>query len=158
MKIDSRLLSGLFSAILGIMFIVLKGGVIGIALTVIGLLAIAMAVTDFVNNKTSLGVIKSIIGVSVIVVGWVLVDIALYIISGVLIVLGIYQIISAIKISELCGPSQRTLLLIRPIVTFAAGICLFFNKNGVIDWLFIIVGALILAQGVLSVLEVVEKK
>jgi uncharacterized membrane protein HdeD (DUF308 family) len=88
----------------------------------------------------------------------VLVDIALYIISGVLIVLGIYQIISAIKISEFCGPSQRTLLLIRPIVTFAAGICLFFNKNGVIDWLFIIVGALILAQGVLSVLEVVEKK
>ncbi len=157
-KIDSRIFSGIISVVLGIMFITLKGGVIGIVLTIIGLAAIAMGISDFVNNQTTPAIIKCIIGILILVLGWVLVDIALYVVAGAFIVFGIYQIASAVKLANLCAPSQKVLLFVKPVATLLAGLCLFFNKNGVIDWLFIIIGALILAQGVISILEIIEKR
>lgn len=156
MKIDQRLIPGVASVALGILFITLKGGVIGIVLTVIGLLAVAMGVSDIINKKNAAASVKIVIGVLVLVLGWVFVDIALYVVAGVLIAFGVSQIVSAIKLSELCNATQRSLMLVKPIITLAAGLCLFFNKSGMIDWIFIIVGALVLAQGVISVLEVIQ--
>ncbi len=155
-KIDTRLFPGILSVALGIMFITLKGGVIGIVLTLIGIAAIAMGISDFLNKQTTPAVIKCVIGILILVLGWVLIDIAIYIIAGAFIVFGIFQIISAIKLAERCAFTQKAMLFVKPVVTFAAGLCLFFNKNGMIDWLFIIVGALILAQGVISILELVQ--
>ncbi len=157
-KIDSRLLQGIVSAVLGIMFITLKGGVIGIVLTLVGIAAIAMGISDFVNKQTTSAIVKCVIGVLVLVLGWVLVDIALYVVAGAFIVFGVYQIISAIKLSERYKSSQKLMLFIKPVITLVAGLCLFFNKGGMIDWLFIIIGALILAQGVITVLETLEKR
>ncbi len=157
-KIDSRIFSGIISVVLGIMFITLKGGVIGIVLTIIGLAAIAMGISDFVNKQTTPATVKCVIGILILVLGWVLVDIALYVVAGAFIVFGIYQIVSAVKLANLCAPSQKVLLFVKPVATLLAGLCLFFNKNGVMDWLFIIIGALILAQGVISILELIEKR
>lgn len=157
-KIDSRIFSGIISVVLGIMFITLKGGVIGIVLTIIGLAAIAMGISDFVNKQTTPATVKCVIGILILVLGWVLVDIALYVVAGAFIVFGIYQIVSAVKLVNLCAPPQKVLLFVKPVATLLAGLCLFFNKNGVMDWLFIIIGALILAQGVISILELIEKR
>lgn len=155
-KIDTRLFPGILSVALGILFITLKGGVIGIVLTLIGIAAIAMGISDLLNKQTTPAIVKFVIGVLILVLGWVLIDIAIYIIAGAFIVFGIYQIITAIKFADHFPSSQKAIVFIKPIVTLAAGLCLFFNKNGMIDWTFVIVGALILAQGVISILEIVQ--
>ncbi len=158
MKMNSKISSAAISIAIGILFIVLKGSVISITMTVIGAAAIIMAVVDFANNQTRPGVIKSIIGVAVLVLGWLLVDIALYLISGVLIILGISQIISAIKLSELCNSVQKVFMIIKPVATLGAGFCLLFNKGGTMDTLFIIVGVLVLVEGMLSLVDPTESK
>jgi len=157
MKMSSKISSAVVSIAIGIMFIILKDDIIGITMTLIGAAAIIMAIVDFVNKQIRPGVIKSIIGVAVLVLGWVLVDIALYLIAGVLIVLGISQIVSAVKLSALCNSVQKVFMFIKPVATLAAGLCLFFNKGGTMDWIFILVGVLILVEGLLSLADPTEK-
>ncbi len=157
MKMSSKISSAVISVAVGILFIVLKGSVISITMTIIGAAAIIMAVVDFANKQNKPGVIKCIIGVAVLVLGWLLVDIALYLIAGVLIILGVSQIISAIKLNELCNPVQKVFMIIKPVASLGAGFCLLFNKGGTIDTLFIVVGVLVLIEGMLSLVDPTEK-
>ena len=158
MKMSSKISSAVISIAIGVMFIILKGSVISITMTIIGAAAIIMAVVDFANKQNRPGVIKCIIGVAVLVLGWILVDIALYLIAGVLIVLGVSQIISAIKLNDLCNSVQKVFMIIKPVATLGAGFCLLFNKGGTMDALFIVVGVLVLVEGMLSLVDPTEKK
>lgn len=158
MKVSSKISSAVISVAIGVLFIVLKGSVISITMTLIGVAAIIMAVVDFANNETKSGVIKCIIGVAVLILGWLLVDIALYAISGVLIILGVSQIVSAIRLSGFCNSVQKVFMIIKPVATLGAGFCLLFNKGGTTDTIFVIVGVLVLVEGMLSLVDPVEKK
>lgn len=158
MKISSKISAAIISIAIGVLFIVLKGSVISITMTIIGVAAIIMAVVDFANNQTKTAVIKCIIGVAVLVLGWLLVDIALYGISGVLIILGVSQIVSAIRLNNLCNAVQKVFMIIKPVATLGAGFCLFFNKGEMADTIFVIVGVLVLVEGMLSLVDPVEKK
>lgn len=157
MKLSSKLSSAIVSIAVGVMFMILKDDIIGITMTLIGAGAIIMAIIDFVNKQTQAGIIKTIIGVAILVLGWVFVDIALYIIAGVLIILGISQIISAVKLSKFCNSVQKVFMFIKPVATLAAGLCLFFNKGSTMDWIFFLVGALILVEGMLSLADPTER-
>lgn len=157
MKLSTKLSSAIISIAVGVLFMILKDDIIGITMTLIGIGAIIMAVIDFVNKQTQAGIIKTIIGVVILVLGWVFVDIALYLIAGVLIILGISQIISAIKLSKLCNAVQKVFMFVKPVATLAAGLCLFFNKGGTMDWIFFLVGVLILIEGMLSLADPTDK-
>lgn len=157
MKLSTKLSSAIISIAVGVLFMILKDDIIGITMTLIGIGAIIMAVIDFVNKQTQAGIIKTIIGVVILVLGWVFVEIALYLIAGVLIILGISQIISAIKLSKLCNAVQKVFMFVKPVATLAAGLCLFFNKGGTMDWIFFLVGVLILIEGMLSLADPTDK-
>lgn len=133
MKVSSKIYSAIISIAVGLMFIILKDDIIGIALTLVGIGAVIMAIVDFVNRQIQSGVIKAIIGVAVLVLGWVFVDIAIYIIAGALIALGISQIITAVRLSVFGNILQKVFMFIKPVATLAAGLCLFFNKGGTMD-------------------------
>lgn len=150
---NNKLIAALVSIVLGLMFIIFKGEVINIAMTIIGAVAIIMAIIDFVHKETVPGVLKAIIGVCVIVFGWVFVDIALYVIAGILILLGITQIVSAVKNADNVGSFQKVAGFIIPVASLASGICLFFNQGGTISWIFTAAGILLMVQGVLGLIN-----
>lgn len=157
MKVSFKIYSAIISIAVGLMFIILKDDIIGIALTLVGIGAVIMAIVDFVNRQIQSGVIKAIIGVAVLVLGWVFVDIAIYIIAGALIALGISQIITAVRLSVFGNILQKVFMFIKPVATLAAGLCLFFNKGGTMDWIFILSGVLILVEGLLSLADPSDK-
>lgn len=157
MKVSSKIYSAIISIAVGLMFIILKDDIIGIALTLVGIGAVIMAIVDFVNRQIQSGVIKAIIGVAVLVLGWVFVDIAIYIIAGALIALGISQIITAVRLSAFGNILQKVFMFIKPVATLVAGLCLFFNKGGTMDWIFILSGVLILVEGLLSLADPSDK-
>ena len=157
MKVSSKIYSAIISIAVGLMFIILKDDIIGIALTLVGIGAVIMAIVDFVNRQIQSGVIKAIIGVAVLVLGWVFVDIAIYIIAGALIALGISQIITAVRLSGFGNILEKVFMFIKPVATLAAGLCLFFNKGGTMDWIFILSGVLILVEGLLSLADPSDK-
>ena len=152
MKNLSKLASPLLSIALGVLLLVFKGGIISIALTVLGVLFIVMGVMDLVNKQNQTGLIRFIIGAVIIALGWLLVSVALYIFAVLLVLSGAYGIFTLTKNNK-----KLSIAYIQPILLLIAGACLFFNQGTTVDWVFIVVGAVLLAQGVLALYNGLKK-
>ncbi len=135
--------------VLGLLLIVLKGGVVDIAMTVFAVSMIVTAILDFVNKRTNDGIIKAVLGVCILVFGWMFVNLALYILGAVLIVMGLMLLVN-LRRGSMFEDSNRALNYIRPIVMVVAGACLLFNQGGTIDWIFIVGGIMLLIEGLLE--------
>ena len=67
MNKPSQFVSALMTLALGILFVILKGDVIGIAITVLGIALLISAIIDFIKKNVTAGVIKAVLGVAVLV-------------------------------------------------------------------------------------------
>lgn len=154
MKKNNRVVAGAFAIALGVLFIAAQNKVIQITLSVIGVALLIMAIIDFVEKEFFKASFLAVAGVSVIVFGWVFIDLALYLIAAFLLLVGIMQIILMFRIKALgFSPFNRALAFVKPVATVIAGACLLFNKNGTLDWLFIIAGVLITIEGILLIID-----
>ena len=148
-----NLITGIVSIILGFLFIIMKGGVISVAITVFGIAALISAVIDFKNGITNIGIIEAVVGICVLIFGWMFVNLALYILAAMMIVMGLLQIVN-IKLPVNLSVEQRILAYARPLAMVIAGACLLFNQGGTIAWVFIVAGILLIADGVLELINI----
>ncbi len=154
MKKNNRYVTGAFAIALGVLFIAAQNKVIQITLSVLGAALLIMAIIDFVNKETVKAAFLAVGGVSVVVFGWVFIDLALYLIAAFLLLIGIIQLILLFKIKALgFTPFNRALAFAKPIATVISGACLLFNKDGTLSWLFIIAGVLITIEGILLIVD-----
>lgn len=154
MKKKNQTIAGAFAIALGILFIAAQNRVIQITLSVLGAALLIMAIIDFVEKEYFKASFLAVGGISVVVFGWVFIDLALYLISAFLLLIGIVQLILMFKIKALgFTPFNRFLAFAKPVATVIAGACLLFNKNGTLDWLFIIAGVLITVEGILLIVD-----
>ena len=154
MKKKNQTITGAFAIALGVLFIAAQNKVIQIALSVLGAALLIMAIIDYVNKETFKASFLAVGGISVIVFGWVFIDLALYLISAFLLLIGIVQLILMFKIKALgFAPFNRFLAFAKPIATVIAGACLLFNKDGTLAWLFVIAGILITVEGILLIVD-----
>lgn len=147
---NTNLMIALMSILLGLLFIILKGNIISVALTIIGIVVIIMAIIDFCNKETVHGIIKAVLGVCILIFGWMFVDLALYIVAAVLLIQGLIEIVNAIRCKNSIASVQKIIYFIKPVICIVAGLCLLFNQGATIDWIFILVGVLLAVNGVLS--------
>lgn len=145
---NENVLSALFMILLGVLFVALKGQVLGIAMTVFGVALIVMGVLDIMASVTVLGSLKLIAGIAVIVLGWTLVEIVLYVAAALLIINGGVEIYRLYK-NGFRLKKQNLSLFLAPAVQILIGALLFFNMGGAIDWVFIVDGIIMIADGVL---------
>lgn len=139
------------SILLGVLLITLRDRVIGAAITVLGVAVLVSAVADFMAKLTNTAIIKAVVGVSILVFGWMFVDLALYILAAGIILMGLLQISGIHRFSPVNLTTQEKLVAyMRPVVMVLAGACLLFNKNGTLAWVFVVTGILLVVQGVVS--------
>jgi len=159
MKNRDKLIPALVTFVLGIMFITLKGQVISIAMTLLGAALLVMAVVDFTRQEILTCAVKGIAGVIVIVFGWVLVDIALYILAAVLFIYGLTQLREKLKNKSVpTSTLGKVLHYLEPVASIVAAICLIFNKNGTVTWVFIVIGIALIADGLLALINLLGNK
>lgn len=152
MEKTSKFLSPVLSIVLGILLLVFKGDVVSIALTVLGVVFLVMGIMDIVNKQITLGIVRMVIGAAIIVFGWLLLSVALYVIAVFLIIAGIYGIYKLLQ-----KKSAKALDYLQPILLTVVGLCLFFNQGGTVAWVFIVVGIILIVQGIVGLLNVLKK-
>ena len=155
---NDKLISGIVTFCVGLLFVILKEGVISIAMTLLGLGLIVSGVVALLDQKGKEklveNVIKIAIGVGLIVFGWIYVTIALYVIAVLLVVYGAILIYNQLKSGVKDDTIVKTLLRYStPIVCVVAGLLLFFNLGGVLSWVFIVSGILLLVDGGLLIAD-----
>ena len=88
---DNKLVNGFIVAIIGILLMIIKNGVINIIATCFGIYFIVAGILEIVKNKRTVeGVIMIVIGAAVIIFGWLLVSIVLYVVLMLKLNLKIY--------------------------------------------------------------------
>lgn len=151
LKLEHRVVWAILYIALGIMFIVLKGSIISIAMTVTGAAAIVMGLIDMSNKNTNVGVAKVVGGVCVIAFGWMFVSLALNLLAAILIINGIFHFVQLRKnVQPIPIGAQKVLVYLEATASILAGLTLLFNQAGSIAWIFTITGILLVFEGILS--------
>ncbi|MBR2433740.1 MAG: DUF308 domain-containing protein, partial [Clostridia bacterium] len=105
-----------------------------------------LGVIDLINKNETPGIVKIIFGAVLIVLGWVVVHIMLYVLAVLLIAYGAYQIWLVFKDGVKNKDTFSLVLqLVLPVLSIIAGILLFFNTAAI----FIICGIILIIEGLI---------
>ncbi len=142
------ILAALLYIIIGAMFIVFRSSMLGWALTVAGILAIAYGIYLSFNKQLVLGIIFAVVGVLLIVGGWVFLNIILIVFGVLLVVYGVKGLIEALQKKK-----KAVFPIVVSILTIVAGILFIVSKWALVDWMFIIIGAVLIIDGILALIN-----
>ena len=156
---NDKLIEGALTILLGILFLILQGQVITVAMTVLGVVLIVMAVLDLLDHQPFPAIVKAVFGVVVLVFGWAITTAALYILAAVLLIWGIYELYAKLRVHLKGNTVGLTVMLyIAPILNILLGLLLLFNQGGTVAWVFIVVGVLLIVDGVMLLCGALSKK
>ncbi len=144
------IISALLYIAVGILLCVFRAGLLNWAMTAIGIVMIVVGVLKALKKEVISGVILAAVGVVLIMGGWMFVDIILLILGAVLAVNGLLDLFRALKRKNVAST-------VAAVITMVVGVALIISKWALLDWLFIIIGAVLIVDGVLMALGVNKK-
>lgn len=148
MKKSEKILSAILTMGIGIMLIILKGNFIGVLMTVIGACLIALGLMDFWGRLIPPAVVKSVVGIFIIVCGWTVMEAVLYIVAALLLILGILLLYEKIHCKCVIRSWQDLLCdYATPSLYIFMGLLLLFHRKGSIGVILVLVGVLAVMQG-----------
>lgn len=133
----------------GLLLCFLRGNIISISMTVLGVALIVFGVIDLWNNRIPPAIIKIVSGAAVILCSWVVVGAVLYILGASLIVLGtllVYEKIKA-RTCTCCSVWDYIYHYALPGLLLIIGVVFLFNNGNKAGWVFIINGILFMLLG-----------
>lgn len=159
MEKTNKYISAVVMMAIGLLLIILKGGIINILLTALGVALIVMGILDAVQRKdVTRCVIKCVIGAVIILGGWLFVAVMLYILGALLVIVGVLWIIKLVqrhtKGANLIGTITAYLV---PALYILIGVCLFFYQSAFVDVVFIIVGVIVLVDGIIQLVNAIKE-
>ena len=148
MKKSEKILSAILTMVIGIMLIILKGNFIDVLMTVVGACLIALALMDFWGRLIPPAVVKSVVGVLIILCGWVVMEAVLYIVAALLLIVGILLLYDQIRCKCVIRSWQDLLCeYAAPSLYILMGVLLLFHRQSAVDVILVLVGVLALLQG-----------
>lgn len=148
MKKSEKILAAVLTMVIGVTLIVLKGSFIGLLMTVAGVSLIVLGCMDIFNRNVPLAVVKIVVGIFVIVCGWTVVEAVLYVAAALLLIAGILLLYEKIR----WHVRRETWLLtaceyVVPSVYILTGALLLFHHGAAMNAVLLISGVLLLLQG-----------
>lgn len=148
-KTDAALFSALLYIVLGVLLIVFRGQMLGIAMTIAGIVFVVSGILEVAKKNWASGAISLIIGIAILVLGWVAAQIVLLVLGILIALKGIIALVEAL------GKKKITLLgVLFPVLTIVVGLMLAFG-NG-LDILLVICGVLLALDGVIGLINAIK--
>ena len=143
----NKLVVAILSIALGVIFIVLRGGVIDVGIMVIGIVLLVAAAFFIITYFTSkaenkpvqnivFAIIAAAIGILLLVKPSFIAGLSLVVIGIILIIVGVLDLIESVKSSG----TPRILSLIVAVLLIVLGIVMFFNPIGFLDIITVFIG------------------
>ena len=154
MKKTEKVVVALLTLLLGIALLILRGSLISVFMTVIGIVFIAFGIIQWLRGQIVLAIIKAVIGIVLIICGWAVVGAVLYVLAAAVMITGILLLYEQIK-NQHCGTTllQKIVAFAYPIVCILIGFFLLFNEGNEAQWVFIVSGSLTVLEGGLLLLS-----
>ncbi len=154
MKKTEKVVVALLTLLLGIALLILRGSLISVLMTVIGIVFVAFGIIQWLRGQIVLAIIKAVIGIVLIICGWAVVGAVLYVLAAAVMITGILLLYEQIK-NQHCGTTllQKIVAFAYPIVCILIGFFLLFNEGNEAQWVFIVSGSLTVLEGGLLLLS-----
>ena len=134
--------------VVGVLLIAMRDSFIGILMTVAGVSLIALGILDIINKMIPPAVIKCVVGVLIVLCGWLLVEAVLYIMAAGLLICGILLLYDKFKKRTRCESVLYTVLeYLTPSLLIAIGILFLFHQGLSLTIVFTVSGVLVLTVG-----------
>ena len=144
-KKHSELVSSLLYILIGALLVIFQDRTIGWAMTVMGALFIVFGILDLVRSNWGGGAVSLIIGIAILVLGWVVTEIVLLVLGVLIALKGVVALIDALRASK-----KDIVDIVFSILTIVIGLMLAFG-NG-LNVLIIIAGVMLMFNGILGLL------
>lgn len=151
---DSNVMLCLLFIVLGVLFVWLESAVSEIAMMTIGVIATVLGLFELFHKNWIMGVIEVLIGVALIVIAAVKPDIAILILGIAILLFAIILGVVTIKHFKGMAALSKVLFILTIVLALVVGI-LFIVAYAVsgVDGIFIAIGALSLAAGVVMLVK-----
>ena len=150
-KTNSALFSALLYIVLGVLLIVFKSQTLEWAMTIAGVVFIVSGILDVIKKNFASGGVSLIIGIAILVLGWVATKIVLIVLGVLLAIKGLVALIEEFRKKKL-----SVFGILFAILTIIVGLMLAFG-NG-LDILILLCGIFLIVDGVLGLIGVITKK
>lgn len=149
-KNNSELFSSLLYIIIGALLIIFRSQTLGWAMTIAGIFFVVSGVLDLLKQNWTGGAVSLIIGIAILVLGWVAAAIVLLVLGILIAIKGVVALIEILQRKK-----KNALDLVFPVLTVVVGLLLAFG-NG-LDIMIIIVGILMAVDGVIGLVSSLQK-
>lgn len=149
-KTNSELFASLLYIIIGILLVIFRSETLGWAMTIAGIFFVISGALDLIKKNWTGGAVSLIIGIAILVLGWVATKIVLLVLGILIAIKGIVALIDVFKKSQ-----KNALEIVFPILTVVVGLMLAFGSG--LDIMIIIVGVLLAIDGAIGLIGSLKK-
>ena len=128
--------------VIGALLCIFKSQTLNWLLVGTGILCIALGIYYLMGKDMTSGIIYVAVGVVLILGGWLFVELALIILGVLLALRGVVDLADAMK-------TKRNSAILSAVITITVGILLVLGKFVMVDWFFVILGAILVVDGIL---------
>ena len=149
-KRRNELISSLLYIIVGVLLVIFRGRTLDWAMTIAGVIFVVSGIIDLCRRNFTGGAVSLVIGIAILVLGWLAAQIVLIVLGILIAVKGIFAFI------DVLGKSRKNALeIVFPLLTVALGALLAFG-NG-LDILIAVAGVLLAIDGVIGLIGSLKK-
>ena len=150
-KSKSELISALLYFVIGILLVVFQSRTIGWMMTIAGVFFVVCGVLDIIKTNWGSGAVSLIIGITILVLGWLVTEIVLLVLGILIAIKGVVALVNAITASR-----KNVLNFVFAILTIVIGAMLAFG-NG-LNVLIVIAGAMLIFNALVGIVGAVAKR
>ena len=159
MKKIEKITAAILTMAVGILLMIMQDNFIGVLMSIAGACLIVLGVVDIIHRLVPPAVIKIVSGVLIIVCGWALVEAVLYVVSALLLIAGILLLYDKIKKRvKGCNLLGTLLEYAMPLLFIIIGFLLLFHQAFALEIIFVVTGILTLIEGGILLVEVFENE
>ena len=127
--------------LVGIIFCIFKSTLLDWLMTLVGALFIVQGIAKALRGALFGGAVSAVIGIVILVGGFMFLELVLLVFGALLLVSGIIDLISELK--------RKKPRLINVFIKLIIGVMLLVSRYAMLDWIFILIGALFIVDGIL---------
>ena len=150
-KIDSTLFTSILYIVVGILLAVFPGDMLKWAMLIAGIFFIVSGALELVKKNWVGGAISLVIGVAIILGGWLFLSIVLLVLGILIALKGVVALINSIKYNT------TVLGLLFPLLTIIAGVGLAFAVGSIRSIVCIVVGIFLAINGIIGLIGALTK-
>ena len=152
-KTKSNLMTALMYMIIGAMFCVFKAAVVDYILFVASVLFIVVGIFDLLRKNAFSGILNIAIGVVIYLVGKSFISLILVVLGVFILVRGIFDLLAALKYKK-----KSIVGIFFAALTIFVGFVLMVSQWLIVNWLFVVIGVLLIVDGLIAVFGSLTRK